>query len=404
MATSISHTARRLYNVQASFTKVAPHHASIKALWETKWRKPCSLGIYPFTDGKLEDFEKVFTKLGEMDLKEPYNPDEYAAPFFPVAADLESQAKSAMSKGDTILAAQLDLRAAAIYRIARFPIPRSPKTNEAWTLGKAAYLRASPHMSPPNSEVSIPHTHGVTSEGKEIQAYLRLPPNASAEKPVPVLLFICGLDAYRSDHTSRIEEHVRRGFACISVEIPGTGDSPALRDDPESPDRQWSSVLDWIATRPELDSKKVCVRGVSTGGYYAMRIAHTHAERLWAVVSQGGGSHGMFDPEWIAAQDKMEYPFALAEALMHKFGYKDVETYAKDAQKRFSLLETGIIDKPSCRLLLINGTNDEIFPIEDSSLLLEHGNIKEARFVKGRYHMGDPEAEGLIYGWLDSIL
>jgi hypothetical protein len=49
---------------------------------------------------------------------------------------------------------------------------------------------------------------------------------------------------------------------------------------------------------------------MSTGGYYGMRMAHTHADRLLAVVSQGGGCHRMFDKDWIKAQDKMEYPYA----------------------------------------------------------------------------------------------
>jgi hypothetical protein len=44
----------------------------------------------------------------------------------------------------------------------------------------------------------------------------------------------------------------------------------------------------------------------------------------------------------------------LAEALAKKFGYGSVEEMEKDAQKRFSLLENGILDKPSARLFLIN--------------------------------------------------
>jgi hypothetical protein len=45
----------------------------------------------------------------------------------------------------------------------------------------------------------------------------------------------------------------------------------------------------------------VLARGISTGGSYAFRIAHTHANRLFAVVTQGGGCHHMFDAEWIGA-------------------------------------------------------------------------------------------------------
>lgn len=37
-----------------------------------------------------------------------------------------------------------------------------------------------------------------------------------------------------------------------------------------------------------------------------------------------------------------------------KHGFKSVEEYRTKAQKKFSLLETGIIQKPSTRLLLVN--------------------------------------------------
>lgn len=62
-----------------------------------------------------------------------------------------------------------------------------------------------------------------------------------------------------------------------------------------------------------------------------------------------------------------------------KHGYDSVEEFKKGAQKKFSLLETGIIDKASTRLLLINGMDDGLMPIEDSMLLFEHGTPKEAR-------------------------
>ena len=78
------------------------------------------------------------------------------------------------------------------------------------------------------------------------------------------------------------------------------------------------SILDWVkdnSTQHGFDNQKVVARGISTGGYYAFRVAHTHANRLFAVVAQGGGCHHMFDPDWIGAQSQMEYPFALAEAL-----------------------------------------------------------------------------------------
>jgi hypothetical protein len=91
---------------------------------------------------------------------------------------------------------------------------------------------------------------------------------------------------------------------------------------------------------------------------------------------------------------------SLANTLCHKWGYgTDIETFKKEASNKFSLLKDGTLDKPTCaRLLLVNvsflcssficpkprltntkGTEDEIFPIDDSYLALLHGPVKEAR-------------------------
>lgn len=98
-------------------------------------------------------------------------------------------------------------------------------------------------------------------------------------------------------------------MAVIVVEIPGTGDSPALANDPLSPDRQWSSLLDWVDEQKGIDSKRVFAWGFSTGGFYAIRLAHTHSNRFAGVVAHGGGCHYMFDRRWLDAVNHLEYPF-----------------------------------------------------------------------------------------------
>ena len=227
-----------------------------------------------------------------------------------------------------------------------------------------------------------------------------------------MLLFICGLDAYRTDHTPRTQQHTDHGFATVSFEIPGTGDCPAAPQDPASPDRLMTSVLDWVASAaPDygFDPGKVVARGISTGGYYAFRAAHTHADRLLAAVAQGGGAHHMFDAKWIQAQNQMEYPFALADALAFKFGFRDQQAstattrYSTQAQK-FSLLGSGVLDRPSCRLLAINGMEDSILPIEDSFLVATRGRRKDLIARGDRGHMGNPGAEKILYAWIDDVL
>ena len=176
--------------------------------------------------------------------------------------------------------------------------------------------------------IEMPFTRCVTSAGDRdaaIQAYLRVPTGTRPETGWPLVLFICGLDVYRTDHTPSIQEHVNRGFATLSFEIPGTGDCPAAPNDPASADRLMNSMMDWAAAAAStfsFDLKKVIARGLSTGSYYAFRFAHSHADQLLAVVAQGGGCHYMFDSSWIGAQNQMEYPFALADALAYIFGYR----------------------------------------------------------------------------------
>ena len=45
---------------------------------------------------------------------------------------------------------------------------------------------------------------------------------------------------------------------------------------------------------------------------------------------------------------------SLNPALAQKFGFASTEELFKEAQTKFSLVSTGIVQKPSCRLLLVN--------------------------------------------------
>ena len=255
----------------------------------------------------------------------------------------------------------------------------------------------------PVKEVFVPHVHKIEGEGDSVPGSYCLPPNASASNPVPLVLIITGLDGYRTELAVWSKGWAQKGVATLIHEIPGTGDSPALKQDPTSPDRQWKSVLDWVAQQKELDAKKVIVWGFSTGGYYSLRVAHTEKDRLLASISLGGGAHHMFDREWLENVNDLEYPFDLAGTLTYKFGYKSLEDFIQDGAK-YSMLNDGTLDKPCARMLLVNGNDDEIFPIDDMFVALEHGMPKEARMVKGKKHMGEPDSFFIILKWIYGVL
>ena len=259
-------------------------------------------------------------------------------------------------------------------------------------------------MDNPITEIKTPHRHAIDGEGDTMYFNWLCPPKASASSQVPLIIIITGLDGYRTELAVWQRGFMERGIASVVAEIPGTGDSPAKRDDPTSPDRQWSTLFDYLATRKEIDQKKIIVWGFSTGGFYALRLAHTHANNAMAVISFGGGAHHCFDSDWLSEVNHLEYPFDLCGAFTYKWGYgTDQDKFRKEAHK-YSLKNDGTLDKPHTKILLVNGMNDEIFPIDDMDVALQHGGPKLARQVPGRKHMGEPEAFFIILKFIFETL
>ncbi|KAF2195794.1 alpha/beta-hydrolase [Zopfia rhizophila CBS 207.26] len=390
------------YFIQHNINKTAAHHESYQQLWETKWKKPAEMGVYPFMFGIAKDFEPIVSELVAQGFKEPYDWDAYAKMYFPQAESLAKIGKEAEAAEEIEKASEYYLRASAVYRIARFPAPRSEQQRYAWKMGKQYALKGLGLRPHPVKEILVPHTHAVQGEGAHIPIYHLLPDGASKEKPAPLVIIFTGLDGYRTELAVWMEGWRQLGVATVVLEIPGTGDCPAAPSHPTSPDRLYSSLFDWVAQQEGVDQKKVAIWAFSTGGYYAIRVAHTHPDKLAGVVALGGGCHHMFDPEWLSEVNHLEYPFDLANTLAYKWGYgNDIERFKKEASGKFSLLRDGTLDKPRCaRLLLVNGTEDEIFPIDDYYLALQHGAPKEARFVPNTKHMGEPMSFCIILNWL----
>jgi dienelactone hydrolase len=185
----------------------------------------------------------------------------------------------------------------------------------AFELQKKAYLQSSSRWDPPMEEVVVTHTYRSGKDGQEIPIYVRVPNNARPDNPVPVVLIMTGLDGYRPDNSQRTHEIVARGWAAVIVEIPGTADCPADPADPDSPDRLWESVFAYMATQPMLNTNRVVLWGLSAGGFYAIRAAHTHATRLCGAIAHGAGCHYFLDQEWLSRVDDHEYPFQLVAFL-----------------------------------------------------------------------------------------
>jgi hypothetical protein len=357
----------------------------INELWEM-WKPRAKMRIYPFTYARYEDVERVMTSLTS------YDRDKWASAWSSAALPYEEKAVKAEKAGDTQSAKENYLLAYQYYRLARFPTINSEGKRQAYRKSQEMLLKAAQYFEVPIERVEVPFIP-QGNEGNRIVAYLRLP--KTGKKPFPLLLSWGGIDGFKEEQSN--DEVLEHGVATLAIDGPGVGDSPLKGS--ENAERLFETVFDWIGTRREIDAKKVAVWGYSTGGYWAVKVAHIYKDRIACAVSQGGPVHYAFEPEWINQQERGEYAFEVFDTLAFAFGKSGYKEWVEYAPK-LSLLKQGILDKPCAPLLLINGVHDSLFPIKDYYLLLEHGSPKCARFFEAG-HMGfTRETNKIITDWI----
>jgi hypothetical protein len=362
------------------------HTRSVSEVWEN-WKGAAKLGVYPFDHTSYQDHEQVLTSLRSLDR------EEWAKAYSAAAEPFEQAGRTAEREGDLSAAQKHYLRASGLYRMARWPACNSPSKKAAYEKSKDMFLAAAKHFDVPVERVEMPF-HGKPGEGKVVIGHFRKPPRPGK---LPVLLAWGGLDYYKEDAADLFAPVLDKGAATLTIDIPGTADAPVLAS--ADAERMWDAAFTWIRSRDDLDPIRVVGWGLSTGGYWAAKVAHTHAELFSGVVDHGGCAHYTFQPEWIEKAQFGTYPFELAETLASTLGLNTFEDWVDNAPK-LSLLTQGWLDRSSAPLLLINGTADTVFSPDDMQLLLQHGRPKIARFYPGD-HMGiTPDTFPTIYAWI----
>lgn len=321
--------------------------------------------------------------------------DTWARAWMKAADPHEERARQAEERGDTAAARDAYMLAYGYHRVARYPCMNSPAKRDAYRKSQELFLKAGLYMDPPVERVEMPFS-GKPGEGAASIGLLRRP---KADHKLPVVVAWGGIDSFKEER--RIDPFLAKGFAGLTIDMPGVADAPLAGS--EDAERMWDAVLDWIAAQPSLDADKVVLWGGSTGGYWAAKVAHTHRDRLAAVLEQGGAIHYAFQPDWIEKAQHGEYPFELAETLACAFGGEGFDYWVERAP-RLSLLDQGVLDQPCAPMLCVNGVHDSVFPIADQYLLLEHGSPKSIRLYNAG-HMGhEPRTMGDMLAWVEDTL
>jgi esterase FrsA len=368
---------RSLEDVKAEIAKRAGH------------RNPLE-GILP------EDAARIAASLTSLDR------DEWAKAWSSVGLDYEKQADRLARDGDDRRRVRDLYDLAFNYcRIGRYPCPTSAGKEESYRHSLRIFRKAVPYFDPPLEIIEVPF------EGTKLIGYLQRPPGIA--RP-PVVVHWGGVDGWKEDRQRAHAALNEAGLAALALDMPGTGENPVIYTDPRA-ERTYSAIIDYLHTRTDVDAARIAVWGGSYGAYWAAKLAFIEAKRLKGAVFHGGNVHYGFQEGWLRpalterASVALFGPIGLFESRSRAMGVKSLEEFIEVAP-RLSLLEQGLLDRPSAPLLGVNGKLDDQAPVEDIYLLMEHGNPKEARIYPEGGHMGrsakvrDSEIRDLIVQWL----
>lgn len=335
---------------------------------------------YPLHGYKTEDVREILGRINSLDR------DEWARSWMQTGQRYFDDAR-AKEATDRAHAREAYLAAWRYFGFGAWPTQNSPEKKRAHDRATEAFRAYARLADPPIEVVRVPF------EGKEVIGYLQMPRNVT--RPMPLVISIGGLDSYKEYVVEQYgPDYLRAGLPYLALDMPGTGDAPIKID--VGAERMYSRVLDYLATRTDIDAKRIGFQGVSWGGHWASRISYVEANRLRAVVNWAGPTHGYFLREWqLKALGTREYLFDLFAARAGVYGATTLEEFLTYGP-RMSLREAGLLDRPSPPTLLVNGERDSQVPIDDLYILMKSGTPKEAWVNPQGGHIGRGQ------GWPDT--
>ena len=348
--------------VISAAAQMAPTRTWEELKQETQRRVDKNLG--PAGGLKSDDAREALSNIHSLDR------DEWAAAWSAIGDRYEKRAKNEEAAKNNDAAREDYLWAFKYYTAARWPVPNSSGKQKAYLSALAAFRNYGKYLDPPVEIIHVPF------EGKDIPGYIRLPKDV---RPAPLILMINGTDSRKEDEVQGRDATFRSGIGVVAIDMPGTGESPIKAD--VGSERMFSRVLDYLATRPDVDSKRIVAWGVSYGGHWSANLAYVERARLLGAVVQGGPVHDYYTAEW---QKKSlgtpEYLFDLFAARAAIYGVESVDEMLAYGP-RLSLKTQGFLGQPSAPMFVVNGEKDSQVPISDLYMLMQSGGSAKWSWV-----------------------
>ena len=318
-------------------------------------------GMAPYGAVALEEIERIAERLR----KRRDDSDAWWQEWSAMAAAIEKRADDAAARGRQLTAGNYYIRAGNYYFTADRPVPPGERKFELYRKALQCFHAGFERRYPQMERIDVPY------EDTALPAYF-LP----AEKPsgkAPTVVVFDGLDNCKEMSVLFAGlEFARRGFNTLSIDGPGQGEALRLRKIHSRYDYEvaGTAAFEYVASRPDVDPRRVAVMAYSFGGYYAPRIVafeHRYAACVvlgtvaWDIHAKQQERKRLIETNPRATSQS---PFQLPWVL----GVKDM-TEAVEAVKRFSLAD--VAKNIECPLLITHGVNDRLATPEDAKKLCD---------------------------------
>lgn len=227
-------------------------------------------------------------------------------------------------------------------------------------------------------------------DGFTFTGYLR---KASGREQAPCVVLLRGVDASREIELHTISSFlVERGLSTFAIDVAGQGESrfAGFTLQPDS-SRSFGAALDYLETRPEIDSTRFAVVGQSFGGYLAPSIA-AREKRLKACVAMGG---------FYSLADYVHPPMPRHNISMN---LKIDEADFDKVKHAFSL--EPVIEDIECPLFALNGGDDVVIPPSQTVKMFERAKCegKKLRIYDGMPHTAYYDNNTICFDVADWII